>query len=347
MTTNPRRPTLKDVAARAGLSVMVASYTFNKPDRVSEKSRARIVEAATELGYRPHLAAQALRTGHVGALGVVLSEHLGYAFRDPQAASFLSGVADLCADEGVVLSMVPTGGRLDGGTAINRASVDAFIFWTTTADDPALAAAIATGQTVAIQGGPAVEGASCISIDDHAAAVAIATQALRHSTGRPAVIAFPTDPDRLPREITLKQLTQAEYPVTRLRAQGICEAVTHAGLDPASVPCRVLSANDRELAQEAAAELLDGVAGLDTIIAMSDEIAIGAYGALVARGLEVPGDVALSGFDGIPAGRAIGLTTIEQDLENQGRQCAAAALGLGGVHPEQPWKLLVGSTTRG
>src|SRR4051794_3480351 len=96
----PRRPTMSQVAEAAGVSVMTVSYAYAQPNRVSADAAARVRAAAAELGYPgPHPGARSLRRGHAGSLGVVLGERLTYAFDDPQAVRFLSGVAEACAAE--------------------------------------------------------------------------------------------------------------------------------------------------------------------------------------------------------------------------------------------------------
>ncbi len=104
-----RRPvTLADVAAEAGVSVMTASYAFNQPQRVSDEARARVARAAEALGYAgPDPNARSLRRGRTDSLGVVLGEHLSYAFDDPQAAAFLAGIADVCAERGLAMTILP------------------------------------------------------------------------------------------------------------------------------------------------------------------------------------------------------------------------------------------------
>lgn len=332
-----KRPTLRDVAARAGLSVMVASYTFSRPERVSEESRARILAAADELGYQPSQAARALRTGRTGLLGVVFSEHLGYAFRDPSAARFLAGVADVCADRGIGLTFLPTGGRLGPADAISSASVDGFVFWTTAPDDPALREAVASGRPVAIQGGPRSAGATCVSIDDHEAAREVACEALR-SARRPAVISFPAQVDQLPVVTTLDNV-RSDLPVTTERLRGVRDALAEAGIDQRSVVCHILPENSRLLGREAAARIADNTPDIDAIITLSDEIALGAVAALNARNLS-HARVRVTGFDGTPEALETGITTIAQDLEEQGRQCAEIALGDRTTDPPVPWQLV-------
>ncbi|MFT4081373.1 MAG: LacI family DNA-binding transcriptional regulator [Nocardioides sp.] len=344
MSQPARRPTLKDVAAKAGLSVMVASYTFSSPDRVSAASRARIQAAAAELGYRPHRAARTLRTGNSGLIGVVVSEHLSYAFRDPGATQFLAGVAEVCAAAGKGMVLLPTSAHLDPAATITAADIDGYVFWTTAPDDPTLAEAVTTGLPIAIQGGPAIEGTTCISIDDRAAARAVSAEAL-HGAERPAVIAFPTDPARQPATASLTAIT-AVLPVTQARLDGIRASLKDAHLDPAQTPCLILSENNRTRAQGAAKELMEQHPATDAIICMSDEIALGALTYLNQQAFDIPEKVSLTGFDAIPEALDRGITTIKQDLHEQGRLAAGIALGDTPGNASLTWELHISGTTR-
>lgn len=322
---NHRRPTLKDVAAQAGLSVIVASNTFSRPDRVSESSRERIMRAAQEIGYRPNRSAQALRTGKSGLLGVVVSEHLGYAFRDPSAARFLTGVADVCAERGVGMILLPTGDRLSGEQAVESAAVDGFVFWTTAPNDPALTAAINTGTPVTVQGGPHIPGAITVSIDDQGAAAALTTRMLKHGP-RIAVITFPTHRGGHPRRTSLADV-DAELPVTAARLTGVTQAITQAGGSPRDIECHVLAVNDRHDAAQLVSSWTS-VEDLDVIICLSDEIALGARDAL----RHFPRQPALAGFDGAQEALDAGIITISQDLQAQGSECARIVFD----NPTQP-----------
>src|SRR3954452_10200998 len=107
MTARARRPTMAEVARAAGVSVMTVSYAYSQPDRVSDAAADKVREAAAELGYPgPHPGARSLRRGRAGSLGFVLGERLTYAFDDPQAARFLSGMAEVCAAEAIGLMLV-------------------------------------------------------------------------------------------------------------------------------------------------------------------------------------------------------------------------------------------------
>src|SRR3954468_20636811 len=137
MTSRSRRPTMADVARAAGVSAMTVSYAYSQPERVSPEAAAKVREAAGRLGQPgPHPAPRSLRRGRAGRLRFVLGERLAYAFDDPQAARFLSGVAEVCAAEAVGLTLVPTTGEPSDTTRVAEAAVDGFIVWTTTDDDP-------------------------------------------------------------------------------------------------------------------------------------------------------------------------------------------------------------------
>ncbi len=101
---------MTDVARAAGVSPMTVSYTYNRPERVSAASRDKVLRTAAALGYPgPDPSARSLRYGATRTLGVVLGEHLTYAFDDPQAVLFLAGIAEVCAERGYGLLIVPTG----------------------------------------------------------------------------------------------------------------------------------------------------------------------------------------------------------------------------------------------
>src|SRR5687767_12449425 len=81
LPVRPRKHTLRDVAAAAGVSIGTASNAFNRPDLISEGLRDRVFEAAARLGYGgPDPAARRLRTGRTGALGLIFTDRLPYAF---------------------------------------------------------------------------------------------------------------------------------------------------------------------------------------------------------------------------------------------------------------------------
>src|SRR4051812_46104780 len=117
------RITLARVAELAGVSVMTASYTYSRPERVSEQARTRVLEAAATLGYAgPDPSARALRRGSTRTIGVVLGKHLTYAFDDPGAVSFLAGMAEVCAPRGYGVTILPVTGDADDVARVTDAA---------------------------------------------------------------------------------------------------------------------------------------------------------------------------------------------------------------------------------
>lgn len=346
MAQSTSRITLRDVAQRAGLSVMTASYAFSRPERVSVEARRRVLEAARTLGYQPNSTARALRTGRSNALGVVVPEHLSYAFRDPAAARYLAGVAAVCSAEEIGLLLLPTsGGQRDAGL-VASAPVDGYIFWTTIDDDPNLTAAIETDKPVIVQGGPSAPRTHTVGIDDLAAARQIATTGLRNAVA-PIVFSFPaTTRGRTTTSHGLDP-NSASLSVTRNRLSGFRSAIEDVGLSWDRVPVVVLRENSWSAAYDGAKALGHTLADYDAALCMSDEIAAGVLAALNTLSLSVPGDLAVTGWDDGPDAEALGLTTIRQDLEQQGRDSALHALGIATASSADPaWLEVIRRTTR-
>jgi DNA-binding LacI/PurR family transcriptional regulator len=331
--------TLKDVAARAGVSPMTASYAFTRPARVAAATRERVHRAAGELGYRPDAVGRALKSGRTQQLGVVFSEHLTYAFDDPQAAQFLAGVAEVCVEEGQGLTFLPTRGDAADADRVLSAAVDGFVLWTTAEDDPVLAAVADDPRPAVIQGGPRRQGIACVTQDDYRAALAIAAQGLRE--GRtPVVISFPLDRRREPRVTTGADLPpRAPFPVTDARLRGYRAAVQQAGLSWTTTPVAVVARNTQRDGAEAARGLAPHLGADALVVAMSDELALGARQAL----LDTHPEAAYLGWDASPAGRRLGITSVTNPLREQGRRCAQLALDPGQAGDRAiPWTITRG-----
>jgi DNA-binding LacI/PurR family transcriptional regulator len=357
-----KRITLARVAEVAGVSVMTASYTYNRPTRVSPEARERVLAAAARLGYAgPDPAARSLRRGTTRALGVVLGEHLSYAFEDPQAATFLAGIADVCAEHGYGMTILPITGAADDPARIRAAAVDGFVVWTTDEDDPVLAAVRAVRRPAVVHGGPAVPRLGLVGIDNRAAARAVGAAAFTGAR-RPAVVSFPLSRDRRSVVAPGVDLAGARFPVTRDRLAGYRDAAADAGIPWSSVTVAVCHRNEPAEAERITATLLTGGSVTteapgrageaggppDAIAAMSDEQAVGVLRAVRAAGLAVPSDVAVTGWDDGPAATAHDLTTVAQSLRDQGAACARAVLN-GQSRPatlSAPWSVIRRGSTR-
>src|ERR1044072_1796969 len=94
LSIHVRRPaTLASLAAELGVSRTTVSNAYNRPDQLSPELRRRVLETARRVGYPgPDPVARSLRTRKAGAVGLLLTENLSYAFRDPAAPGFLGGL---------------------------------------------------------------------------------------------------------------------------------------------------------------------------------------------------------------------------------------------------------------
>jgi DNA-binding LacI/PurR family transcriptional regulator len=340
------RVTLAQVAELAGVSVMTASYTYNQPGRVSDQARAKVLAAAAELGYPgPDPRARSLRRGSTLTLGVVLGEHLSYAFDDPGAVSFLAGVAEVCADHGYGMTILPITGAAEDVTRIRAAAVDGFIVWTTSDDDPVLAAVQAMRRPAVVHGGPAVPGLALVTIDNRAAARAVGRIAFA-GAGRPAVLSLPLSRDRVSGIGAGVDPDEVSFPVTRHRLEGYRQAAADAGIAWRDVVVAVCARNDTAEAERLAATLLTSADPPDAIAAMSDQQAAGVVSAARAAGRVIPGDLVVTGWDDAPVAAELGLTTVAQSLRDQGGACAYAALGQQPPSHAAPWSVVRRGSTR-
>ncbi len=325
---------------------MTASYTYNQPERVSDQARSKVLAAAAQLGYAgPDPSARSLRRGSTNTLGVVLGEHLSYAFDDPQAVSFLAGIADVCAECGYGMTILPITGAVEDISRITSAGVDGFIVWTTTDDDPVLAAVRARKRPAVIHGGPAVDGLELVTIDNRAAACAVGALAFAGAQ-RPTVLSQPLSRDRISTISSGAELPDVPFPVTRERLEGYRAAAEGAGIAWRDVTVAVCSRNDTAEAERIAATLLASPQPPDAIAAMSDDQAAGVVRAVHAAGRAIPDDVAVTGWDDAAVAARLGLTTVAQSLREQGAACARAALGHRADSYAASWSIVRRASTR-
>lgn len=341
----PRRATLAQVAELAGVSTMTASYTFGRPERVSAASREKVLAAARALGFTgPDPSARSLRRGRAGALGVVLGEHLTYAFDDPQATAFMAGVAEVCAEQGQAMTILPVTDATTDVARISAAAVDGYVLWTTEDGAPVLDAAIATGRPVVVHSGPTVAGAHVVGIDNRAAARAVGRLVFAGSTV-PAVLSFPLTGAREAAVVAGPDPDEVTFPVTRERLLGFRDAAGDVGADWDDVLVAVCSTNDAREARAMTQELMSRADRPDALATMSDELASGAFRAIETAGLHVPSDIALTGWDDAESARAQGITSLAQSMREQGAACARYALAGARADFTDQWHIVERAST--
>jgi len=309
-----RRVRLRDVAERAGVSVGSASQAFGRPELVSDQVRERVLAAAAELGYAgPDPAARRLRTGRAGALGLIFSERLAYAFTDPAAPPFLRGVAREIQEAHSGLLLIPDSRQRDqAARGVAEAAVDGFIVYSTPRNDPRVEAALARRLPVVTVDQPRDAPTPFIGIDDRAAARSAAEHLRSLGHERVGVLSFVSTLDR---EGTLA------LDLTTERLAGYREGLGDRWDDEL---VRVARPNAPEPARLAALELLRLEPRPTAMAAMSDILAIGALQAAAELAVAVPAELSLVGFDDSPAAEMASppLTTVAQPHEEKGRLAA-------------------------
>lgn len=358
--TRPERPTLADVAAAAGVSVSTASLAFSGAGPVAEATRDRVLARATDLGYSgPNPTARSLRRGRSGVIAVVVGDRLRRVFSDPVSTQVLDGLAQELGERGLGLLLVPSESFGDVPALLHRGAMDAAVVaGLSTLRDPAVRALRDRGVPfVRIDAGP--QDGTGIGLEDRAGTAALVRhlQGLGHT--RIGVVSLPLGPGRRPGPVGPADTCRIGYVPTRNRWAGIQDARL---VPVAAVEVGAALVQRSEQQAEADSSLVDQgiVAGgllLDhenpptAILAFTDLLAAGVLLAARHRGLRVPEDVSVAGFDGLwlPWLAPVELTSVEQPLTQKGRLTAlvAAELADGGRPPFRrlPVTLRVGTTT--
>ncbi|MEG3628787.1 LacI family DNA-binding transcriptional regulator [Streptomyces poriticola] len=301
------RPTLEEVAARAGVGRGTVSRVINGSPRVSEATRAAVEAAVAELGYVPNTAARALAANRTDAIALVVPEPETRFFAEPYFSDMLRGVGAELADTEMQLLLIFAGSdrerqRLAQYLAAHR--VDGVLLVSVHADDP-LPDLLAQLEIPAVISGPRSAGESLASVDSD-----------NYGGARSAVGHLVARGRRRIAHITgLLDVYGAQR-----RIDGYRDALRDAGQE---VDEALVEEGDftEEGGRRAMAALLERCPGLDAVFAASDVTAAGARQVLREAGRRIPQDVALVGYDDSAIARHLDppLTSVRQPIEEMGR----------------------------
>jgi DNA-binding LacI/PurR family transcriptional regulator len=272
-------------------------------------------------------------------VGVVLGERLGYAFSDPMTVSVLDGLAEEVGATGSSLLLVPVRPGGAAGTADRLATLPmdgAVLLDGEPAGSVALGVLRARGTPLVGIDGPRGAGVPLVRVDDEGATTDLVTVLTHLGHRRFGLVALPQG-----------TAEGGAVPMRRTRAaRRALATVPGVRLEIAAVDVNVVDEGE-----QAAGRLLDGPLRPTALVAQSDVLALGCLRAAAARGLAVPGDVSVVGFDGIDLPLVDGtvLTTVRQPAADKGRTAARLlAAVVAGEHPqdvELPIELRPGTTT--
>ncbi|GBR52870.1 transcriptional regulator [Neokomagataea thailandica NBRC 106555] len=325
-----RKVTLKDVAARLGVSHTTVSNAYIRPNQLSAALRERIFSVALELGYTgPDPAAKQLATGRAGAIGFLFSEELPYAFTDPAIVSVLQGVAESCTRRASDLALISTGDNLrdrEAPVSLGHAAVDGYILYSMAPDNRCAIMAQQQNVPLIVIDQPRLDNVSFVGIDDCAAAGQAAQNLLDLGHRRFGILSLKTAHDDYSGPLTPQRRANIAHSTIAMRLEGYRSTLQAAGIDPDRVPCWEISVNSEEAGAEGARQLLAAPERPTAILAMSDRVAIGAMQAVRDAKLRIPEDISVFGFDDIPAAETSGLSTIRQPHIQKGIEAARLLL---------------------
>ncbi|HTK66544.1 MAG TPA: LacI family DNA-binding transcriptional regulator [Pseudonocardia sp.] len=347
-----RRPaTLASLAAELGVSRTTVSNAYNRPDQLSPQLRTRVLDAARRMGYPgPDPVARSLRTRQARAVGLLLTEELSFAFRDPAALGFLEGLAQACENAGQGLLLIPASARHADLTAVHQASVDGFVVYSVPEGDPHFEAVLQRPLPTVVADQPFdTPGVDRVGVDDRGGMRALADHLVGLGHTRIGVITMRLSNTPFDGFADLERQRSAVFGVQRERLGGLRDGFAAAGVDWASVPVMERFEHTVDTGEEAAGELLAQHPGITAIVCTSDLLALGALRLARQRGLEVPGTLSITGFDGIPEARAAGITTVVQPVRDKGRTAGELLLERGErTEPRSvvlPTELSIGTTS--
>src|SRR5262245_13738200 len=312
-----RRPTIDDVAARAGVSSAAVSFAMNGRPGVGEETRQRILAVAEELGWRPSAQARGLAQSRARAIGLLLARPLEQLEVDPFFVRFLAGVERTLArtDHALVLR-VSGEADLDAYERLAATGrVDGFVLCDVEVDDPRFERielpAVVAGHPVSPCPFPSLE-------TEHAWGMAIVVEHLVSLGHRR--IGFCGSDERL------------EHVQARLRVWQ--ETLGTAGPVVYGDPAPLLDED------------------VTAIVHTSDVLAAAGLAAARERGIAVPGELSITGFDDSPLAALASppLTSVRIDYAEFGEAAAAALLSvIAGERPPafrgMPPRLVVRAST--
>lgn len=307
MTTNSsrtRRPTIYDVAKRAAVSPSLVSLVLQNPAKVSEKRREAVLAAMSELGYRPSRAATALASSQTKSIGLVIDD-----FRNPWFVDLLRGMESVLSPHGYQVTVAdsrPGENRIteatDGLLAMHVAGL-------VIAAEPSEAMLAGTWVPTVVAGWRKgiPDGADLITNDDDAGGRLAASHLLELGHTR------------------IGHLSGSDGAAAH-RREGFRSRMLEAGLE-----VRVVGQSggtSEEDGYTAACWILDHHPDTTALFAANDTMALGAFAAAKARGLSVPEDLSVIGYDNSPLAKSrfLDITTVDNRSDIVGADAARTLL---------------------
>lgn len=290
--------TQRQVAVRAGVSPRTVSNVVNGAAYVAEETRQRVQQVLDELDYRPNVLARSLRQGRTRMLALVLPLNV------PYFSELTAHVVDAAAAHDYTVIIDKTDGQAQREReflvrSARAALYDGIVFSPSGLDETELGE-LAGAMPVVLLGRRGVKGYDHVVIDNIAAARAATHHLI--DTGRRRIAVIGRHP-------------HSAGDIAFDRTEGYRQALRDAGRRPDDRLVVSTEGFDRDAGLMAMERLLESTAPPDAVFCYNDPLALGATRAALRRGMRVPDDVAVVGFDDSEDGRfsTPTLTTVAQD----------------------------------
>jgi len=296
-----RQPvTIYDVAQRVGVSIATVSRALRGSPEVAQTTRDRVLQAVTDMKFRPNRMGQSLAEGQHAANGIVFPDLSG-----PYYAEVVLGYEEVAAELGRSVLILSTHGRPEASRKVLdlAARVDGMVIMGRTVSDDIVEQIAGTGLPVVLLARSPVGELDTINADNHDSSRALVDHLIGHGYQRMAYLGDP-----------------AESPDVAGRYAGFQDSLRAAGLTPLTEPIRC--AFNVQAGYDAARKELSAPTVPQAFVCANDEVALGAMTAAEELGISVPGEIAITGWDDVMAAQYAQLTTVRQPMRELGAMAA-------------------------
>jgi LacI family transcriptional regulator len=319
--------TLEDIAKMSGFSRSTVSRVINGDPKVSEQTRKEVLDVIQKIGFQPNLAARGLAVGRTRVIGLVIPASLSAIFSDPYFPLLIQGAASACNTHGYSIMLwlaEPEYERKTISQVLYNGLIDGVLVSSMLMDDPLIERLSESQQPFLVIGRhPTNERINFVDVDNRLGAYQAVSYILHTGRRRVAAIVGPRN-----------MIAGID------RYQGYQDALRERGLHL-----------QPELIAEGEFSDLSGYLAMkqllrqrpEAVFVASDAMAFAAMRAIQEAGLRIPDDIAIVGFDDIPAAATSKppLTTVRQPIQRTGG-VAAEMLIERIEHPEtQPCRIVL------
>jgi DNA-binding LacI/PurR family transcriptional regulator len=297
------RVTLSDVAEAAGVAASTVSRAFTNPGRVNHQTRSHVLAVAEQLGYAPNPAAQALESGRTRTLALLVPD-----ITNPYFAGVIKGAERAAASAGLILVLGDTQEHVGTEAQLVRRlgpAVDGFVLSASRLPDSELLRAAELNPVALVN--RATPGVACVVADFDSGTRQIVDHLA--SLGHTSLVFLGGPPE--------------SWSGAR-RWAGLCSAAAERGVTATRFGPYAPTLGGGPAAADAVV-----AAGATAVVAHNDMLAIGVMQRLAQRGVAVPGDVSVVGFDNIVGAQfcSPALTTLAERTEEAGARAVEAVAG--------------------